>query len=166
MKKAFTLIELLVVVLIIGILAAIALPQYRAAVEKARASEALINLKHATESWSLYLLANGSVEGSYIPPKDIMELSGGHWDERGEAYCTKNFYYLLDDTSEVSANRCSPTSDCSDCQEETTEYELHKERDAVSNSWEYNRCYAYTDFGYKICKGFEGQGFDIVDVRE
>ena len=63
-NKAFTLIELLVVVLIIGILAAIALPQYEKAVEKSRMAQALAIADALQKAINIHILTNGGT-GSY-----------------------------------------------------------------------------------------------------
>ncbi len=64
-KQAFTLIELLVVVLIIGILAAVAMPQYTKAVEKSRGAQALTLVNSMAQALQTYYMANGSYPTSF-----------------------------------------------------------------------------------------------------
>ena len=96
-KGGFTLIELLVVVLIIGILAAIAVPQYELAVEKARAAEALSVLKSIKQAGDLCVLQQGGMRDGYLCGFDEIDLDLPGFDCSNPMYCNgKNFEYNCD----------------------------------------------------------------------
>ena len=84
-SAGFTLIELLVVVLIIGILAAIAVPQYQVAVAKSKAMDAMVQLKAITDAQEPYYLSNGEYTN------DLADL-GLRIHENGYLYTT--YYYF------------------------------------------------------------------------
>jgi type II secretion system protein G len=87
MKRGFTLIELLIVVIILGILATIAIPQFGRITEKAKRAEADSNIAAIETAQAVYFLdhdayatvADGSAApGSATNPLDV-QIRNRYW---------------------------------------------------------------------------------------
>lgn len=159
----FTLIELLVVVLIIGILAAIALPQYQKAVEKSRVTEALTLLKNVQNAYILQNLADPNRDND-LAAKDVVDLASGTWSENGNWFCTKNFFFEFAPPDIYGTRSDTISSDCTGYSSYLYSVDIQVPPD---EGWEdYHVCDAATDLGYSVCKSLEAQGFTTQDNRE
>ena len=140
-KNGFTLLEMLVVSLIIGILAAIALPKYQLAVEKARAAEGITILRSLRDAQFNYFLTHGKYSNN-INDLDISfpgEDSSYAGVQRKES---KNFSFGVKDIeNELAVASRKPL---------IKDYGLKVQGQQLI-------CRVYTDFGRQVCKSFGGE---------
>jgi prepilin-type N-terminal cleavage/methylation domain-containing protein len=115
-KKAFTLVEIMIVVLIIGILAGIAVPNFIKARESARTKSCVRNIRTMEASVEQYMMENRMQDSNSLPSGDPAFLipnyikvmpecpsdnsTAGYWIVR----YTNGFYSVNCDSNNSSAD--------------------------------------------------------------
>ncbi|MBO5911011.1 MAG: prepilin-type N-terminal cleavage/methylation domain-containing protein [Elusimicrobiaceae bacterium] len=168
-KQAFTLIELLVVVLIIGILAAVALPQYQVAVAKSRIMGYMPFIKSLAAAQEVHYLSNGQYTFNLqdldvdaknsCQPIDLVNWKNGEYNT---VYCNENIiidnYSANSDVVGIIKLKYCPSyasqgeTKCSAHGDVRINFYLAHDKDYPNKI----QCIGLTDFGKKICKTLPG----------
>lgn len=149
--KGFTLIELLVVVLIIGMLSAVVLPQYRLAVEKSHLAEVYTTVHKIEQNLTMIALSDASFESNEEAAVAWLE-DVGIPIESGD---------LSDLSYAVGKHFCFAPSWLGliifpkPCNEETADY-MMAFVPAQANTPRQFACMGQTSFGKKLCRSLCG----------
>ena len=158
-RFGFTLIELLVVVLIIGILAAVAVPQYQFAVDKSRAMTHFQNAQAIIKAEQVYKMANGNYTGEFEAlDVDFTKTCVNTGECHNElASCPGNWAFHISCNANTQAKPtlllrwCTTTS----CGSWTSSN--HFNMDISLTDGAIKQCTHYTNRGQKLCNYFTQQ---------
>ena len=169
-KAGFTLIELLVVVLIIGILAAVALPQYEIAAMKSRLAAAMPLARAIKDAQERYYLANGSYVMSLheLQEFDVSFPGCTSGSRRNQLQCPRNLY-IQDDAAgdrsggSVSFRYCTRPRSWGECWSTHTSpaITLYYDQYADASKRGKQKCTAGNDIEQRVCRalGADAEGW-------